>query len=271
MDEILTAAPTGLREALETRSAGLERAWGEGPRAYLVLDSPGGPLFARYSTVPEDRAVLRHEAEVRALVGESGPLRSPKVHAQGEGWLLERRIVAGEEPVELVVTAAAELASRSIPPLAASGGGAPRLDRLARRLRLLSRPRLAREVLQARGLLAGSTLPEVTVHGDFHPGNVLLAECAAWVVDWELTGRGPAGLDLMRYWATLGGASDRDRLYAATVELVGHERAVAELRYALTVVTAADKLSHPRGLNRDPTGAKALLDLLPELRSAAGL
>jgi hypothetical protein len=271
VDEILTAAPTGLREALEARGAGLERAWGEGPRAYLVLDSPGGPLFARYSNAPEDRAALRHEAEVRALVGESGPLRSPKVHAQGEGWLLERRIVAVEEPVELVVTAAAELVSRSIPPLAASCGRASRLDRLARRLRLLSQPRLAREVLQARRLLAESTLPEVTTHGDFHPGNVLLADGAAWVVDWELTGRGPAGLDLMRYWATVGRGSDRDRLYAATVELVGDERALAELRYALTVITAADKLSHPRGVNRDPEGAKALLDLLPELRSAAGL
>ena len=271
MDEILRAAPPGLREALESRGTEVERAWREGPRAYLVLGSPAGPLFARYSTAPEDRAALRHEALVRALVGESGPLRSPKVHARGEDWLVERRIVGSDEPVELVVAAAAELASRSIPPLAASGGGGSRIDRLARRLRLLARPGLARQVLRARRLLAGSTLPEVTIHGDFHPGNVLLAGGAAWVVDWELAGRGPAGLDLMRYWATIGSAADRDRLYAASVELVGDEHALAQLRYALTVVTAADKLSHPRGLNRDPEGARALLDLLPELRSAAGL
>jgi hypothetical protein len=271
VDGILRAAPLGLREALESHGAAVERAWAEGPRAYIVLDSSGGPLFARYSTAPEDRAALRHEAEVRALVGESGPLRSPKVHAQGEAWLLERRIVPGEEPVELVVAAAAELASCSIPTLAASGRGGSHLDRLARRLRLLSRPQLARKVLEAHRLIAGSTLPEVTTHGDFHPGNVLLADGAAWVVDWELAGRGPAGLDLMRYWATLGSASKRDRLYAAAVELVGDEPALALLRYAITVVTAADKLSHPSGLNRDPEGAKALLDLLPGLRSAAGL
>jgi len=271
VDVILKAAPSGLPEALESRGALLEHAWREGPRAYLVLDSPEGPLFARYSTAPEDRAVLRHEAEMRALVGESGPLRSPKVHAQGEGWLLERRIVVGAEPVELVVAAAAELATRSIPPLEASCDGGSRLARLARRLRLLSRPRLAREVLRARRLVAESTLPAVTTHGDFHPGNVLLADGAAWVVDWELAGRGPAGLDLMRYWATLGGGEDRERLYAATVELLGDERALARLRYALAVLTAADKLSHPSGLNRDPDGARALLELVPELRSDAGL
>ena len=271
MDEILRAAPPGLREAVEARGGRLERSWREEARAYLVLDSSEGPLFARYSTAPEDRAAIRHEAEVRALVGESGPLRSPKVHAQGEGWLLERRIVPREEPVELVVAAAAELASRAIPPLSGSGEGGSGLDRLVRRMRLLSRPGLAREVVRARRLLAASTLPEVTVHGDFHPGNILLAHGAAWVVDWELTGRGPAGLDLMRYWATLSETSERNRLYAATAELVGDARALAELRYALSVVTAADKLSHPQRLNRDPDAARALLDLLPWLRSAAGL
>ena len=271
MDEILRSAPPGLREALAARGGKLERAWRERARAYLVLDSPDGPLFARYSTAPGDLDALRHEADVRALVGEAGPLRSPKVHAQGRGWLLERRILVGAEPVEVVVNAAAELASLSIPRLEAARESGSRLDRLARRLRLLSRPRLAREVLRARRLLARSALREVTTHGDFHPGNVLLADGAAWVVDWELAGRGPAGLDLMRYWATIVTTGERDRLYEATVGLVGDERALAELRYAVTVVTAADKLSHPDALNRDPEGATALLELLPGLRSAAGL
>jgi aminoglycoside phosphotransferase (APT) family kinase protein len=142
---------------------------------------------------------------------------------------------------------------------------------LLRRLRLLGRPRLALELVSARRLQSRSRLPEVTTHGDFHPGNVLLADGAAWVVDWELAGRGPAGLDLMRYWATLECPGDRERLFTAAVDLVGEELELARLRYALAVVTASDKLSHPSTLNRDPEGAAALLRLLPELRRAARL
>ena len=111
----------------------------------------------------------------------------------------------------------------------------------------------------------------MTIHGDFHPGNVLLADGAAWVVDWELAGRGPAGLDLMRYWATLDRPHDRERLLWPAGQLVGDGLAPARLRYAIAVRTAADKLAHPRSLNRDPAGAAALLPLLPELRPAAWL
>jgi hypothetical protein len=271
VDEILKAAPPGLREALAARGGRVEKAWREGPRAYLPVDSPDGPLFARYSTAVEDVAALDYEAHVRALVGESGPLRSPAVVEQGAGWLLERRVVPTEEPVDVVVAAAAEIAALRLPPAPASSSGRRGLEPLLRRLRLLGRPRLAVELVRARRLQARSKLPEVTTHGDFHPGNVLLADGAAWVVDWELAGRGPAGLDLMRYWATLERPDDRERLFAASVELVGEELELARLRYAVAVVTAADKLSHPRSLNRDPTGAAALLLLLPELRRAARL
>ena len=271
MDEILNAAPPALREALAARDAAVVKAWREGPRAYLPADSPEGPVFARYSTAEQDVATLGYEAQVRALVGDSGSLRSPGVLEQGVGWLLERRVVPNEEPVELVVAAAAEIAALRLPPAPSTSPARRGLEPLLRRLRLLGRPRLAVELLHARRLLGRSKLPEVTTHGDFHPGNVLLADGAAWVVDWELAGRGPAGLDLMRYWATLERPGDRERLFTAAVELVGDELELARLRYAIAVVTAADKLSHPRSLNRDPTGAAALLPLLPELRRAAQL
>lgn len=267
MDEILNSAPAGLREALAVRGAKVEEAWREGPRAYLRA----GPLFARYSGAEEDVATLRYEAEVRAVVGETGSLRAPPVLEQGPGWLLERRVVPREEPVELVVAAAAEIAALQLPAAPAASRSGNGLEPLLRRLRLLGRPRLALELLRARRLQARSRLPEVTTHGDFHPGNVLLADGAAWVVDWELAGRGPAGLDLMRYWATLQSPTERDRLFASAASLVGEELELARLRYAVAVVTAADKLSHPRALNRDPAGAAELLRLLPELRRAARL
>jgi hypothetical protein len=268
VDEILKAAPPGLREALAARGGSVEQAWREGPRAYLSADSPQGPLFARYSSAEEDIATLGYEAQVRALVGESGPLRAPAVLDLGAGWMLERRVVPTEEPVEVVVAAAAEIAALRLPP-APSVSPVRGLEPLLRRLRLLGRPRLAVELLRARRLQARSKLPEVTIHGDLHRGNVLLAEGVAWVVDWELAGRGPAGLDLMRYWATLERPDDRERLFAAAAELVGDELELARMRYAIAVVTAADMLSHPLSLNRDPAGAASLLLLLPELRRAA--
>lgn len=271
MNEILKAAPPGLRDALAARGASVEQAWREGPRAYLPAESPEGPLFARYSGAKEDVAILGYEAQVRALVGVSGPLRAPAVLDHGTGWLLERRVVPTEEPVEVVVAAAAEIAALRLPPAPSAWPARRGLEPLLRRLRLLGRPRLAVELLRARRLQAQSKLPEVTIHGDFHPGNVLLADGAAWVVDWELAGRGPAGLDLMRYWATLDRPHDRERLFAAAAELVGDELELARLRYAIAVRTAADKLAHPRSLNRDPAGAAALLPLLPELRRAAWL
>lgn len=271
MDEILKAAPPGLREALAARGGSVDKAWREGLRAYLPADSPQGPLFARYSSADEDVAALGYEAQVRTLVGQSGPLRAPAVLDHGAGWLLERRVVPTEEPVEIVAAAAAEIAALRLPPAPSASPERRGLEPLLRRLRLLGRPRLAVEVLRARRLQARLKLPEVTIHGDFHPGNVLLADGAAWVVDWELAGRGLAGLDLMRYWATLDRTDDRERLFAAAAELVGDELELTRLRYAIAVVTAADQISHPRSLNRDPAAAASLLLLLPELRRAARL
>jgi hypothetical protein len=267
VDELLRLAPAGLQRALAERGAEVEGAWREGARVYLRA----GAVFARYSGAESDVAVLEHEACVRAIVGERGPLRAPRVLAQGRGWLVEHQVLPSDEPVETVVAAARELAGLQLPPLPPTPGRRFSPAALQRRLRLVARPRFAAELARARRLLASSRLPQVTAHGDFHPGNVLRGDGAAWVIDWELVGRAPLGSDLMRYRATLTDRDERARVDAGALELTGDAPELARLRYAVTVLTAADKLSHPEQLNRDEAGAAALLAELPELSAAARL
>jgi hypothetical protein len=265
MDDLLRLAPSGLQRELAERGLEVEHAWREGPRVYLRA----GAVFARYSQAESDLPVLEHEARVRALVGEQGLLRAPSVLAQGRGWLVERQVFPRVEPVETVVAAARELARLELPVLPPAPGRGLSLAALQRRTRLLARPRFAAELARARRLLASSRLPQVTSHGDFHPGNVLRADGAAWVIDWELVGHAPVGYDLMRYRATLTDPDERERVDAGALELTGDALELARLRYAVTVLTAADKLSHPEQLNRDEAGAAALLAELPELEAAA--
>jgi hypothetical protein len=125
----------------------------------------------------------------------------------------------------------------------------------------------------SRRTLAEPGLPLVTSHGDFHRGNVLVSGGAAWVVDWELSGRRPAGYDLMQFWATLDLPEDRERLFETTVMSVGsaHRAELLRLRHALLVRTIAAKLSSRMNFDRDPAGAHDLLTLLPAVRQEAGL
>ena len=117
--------------------------------------------------------------------------------------------------------------------------------------------------------MAELRLPLVTTHGDFHPGNVLISSGAAWVVDWELSGHGPAGFDLLLFGSTVE-SEDRERLLEAAVELAGDRREAQRLAYAVLVRAAAAKLSSAQPFDRDPEGAKRLLALLPAARQAAG-
>jgi hypothetical protein len=264
VDEPLRGAPAGLREALA--GAEVEQAWREGPRTYLRA----GEVFARFSLAEEDVPVFEHEARVRGLVGETGALRAPPILAHGRGWLLERQVVSQDEGVEVVIAAAAAIAHLELPAPPAKTGAQP-AHALRRRLRLLRHPRLAPELARSSRLLAASRLPEVTTHGDFHPGNVLRAGGGGWVIDWELNGRGPAGSDLMRYWATIDDPADRERLYEGALELTGDELELARLRYAVAAVTVADRLTHAERTAGDLESGKALLGRLPQLRAAARL
>jgi aminoglycoside phosphotransferase (APT) family kinase protein len=47
---------------------------------------------------------------------------------------------------------------------------------------------------------------DVTVHGDLHPGNVLLSPRGPVVIDWANAGRGPAGADVADAWLVLAAA-----------------------------------------------------------------
>lgn len=268
-----TDAPNGLADTLADRGASVAMLWREGRRAYLTAESPDGPLFARYSNDPDDVVVLEHEAAVRRLVGSDGPLRTPPVLDAGPGWMLEVRKeagpVAGAESVDAVLAAVAAL-SRHTLPAAQVAGGRKRFARatLSRRARVALSSLHMRDVARARAIVELSPLPRVTSHGDLHTGNVLISDGAAWVVDWELSGLRPVGFDLMQLWATLPDPSDRDRLWEGALATIDeeHHEALADLRYALTVRTIANKLAAPHHFDRDSEGGGRLLALLPSIR-----
>lgn len=265
----LDAVPPGLAEALEHREADLERGWWEASRSYLFATSPEGRLFGRASRDPADAAVLEHEAAVREIVGIEGPLRAPPVLDRGPDWLLEAAI--GPEPfggaahVELVAAAATRLPDLELPELPRRSGR----GRARNRLRLLASPLPVADLRRARRIMAELRLPLVTTHGDFHPGNVLISGGAAWVVDWELCGHGPAGSDLLLFGCTVESAEDRERLLETAVELAGDRSEALRLAYAVLVRAAAAKLSAAQPFDRDPEGAERLLALLPAARQAA--
>jgi hypothetical protein len=260
---------SGLAEALAARGAHVVEMWREAKRSYVIADG----LFGRASSDSADVPVLEHEAAVRELVGTEGPLRSPEVVDRGPGWLLERRIdhepPVGEGAVNAIAAAAARIAELSLP-----SAPAPRETSrvaLSRRIRALFSPLPLSDYLAARRVLVDPGLPEVTCHGDFHARNVLFANGKLWVVDWELSGLRPAGYDLMTFWPTLERPEDRDRLFEATVDLVGRRRELLRLRYALTVRTVATMLAGAQEFDRNKDRARELLAMLPGLRAEAGL
>jgi Phosphotransferase enzyme family len=252
----------------------VQRTWREHLRGYLFADSPDGRLFGRWSEDPQDEATLAHEAAMREIVGTDGPLRAPPVLERAAGWLLEEAVdpepCEGPEAID-AVAAAAEFIPQLELPLAPARAGRGRS--LRTRARILRSPLPLRELRAARRTLADPGLPPVTSHGDFHRGNVLVHDGAAWVVDWELSGRRPAGYDLMQFWATLERAEDRERLFEAAVVVVGptHRPALLRLRHALVVRTIAGKFAAPMAFDRDRRGAHDLLELLPGIREEAGL
>lgn len=258
--------PQGLAEALERHGAKVERTWSEAERSYVVA----GSLFARASRDPDDVAVFAHEARVRELVGQEGPLRAPRVLEQGPDWLLEQAVQAeplrGEQAVDVAVAAADRISELRLP-AAPSRSGQSRGSSIRRAWRLLRSPIPFGDVLRARRILSDPG-PTVSSHGDFHPKNILLADGAAWVVDWELSGLRPRGYDLMYLAATL---ADEDRVHVW--ELMSG-RAEAErllrLRYAVTVSVLTGNLAAEHEFDRDPVSAEALLRELPRLRAEAG-
>jgi hypothetical protein len=253
----------------------VQRVWREHFRGYLFADSAEGRLFGRWSDDPADQPTLAHEVAVREIVGTEGPLRAPAVLEQSAAWVLEEAVDSepcrGPERVDAVAAAGEKIAQLDLPP--APGRSGPGGVSLRTRMRIVRSPLPLHDLRASRRTLADPGLPEVTGHGDFHRGNVLVRDGAAWVVDWELSGKRPAGYDLMQFWATLEGEEDREHLFELTLSSIGaaRRRELLRLRHALVVRTIAGKLAAPMAFDRDPAGAHDLLVLLPALRAEAGL
>lgn len=265
--EGLPDCPAGLRAALREHDPEVVRLTDHAPRYHVRLRSAGGPLFAWYSGHPSDRRALEHELAVRsAVVGAGGVLRCPAVLAHGEDWRLERMIEP--EPYGdfgLVVEAWSELTGLTLPKRSSTGAASSRFERLERWARLARSPLPIGDVLRARRMAFDAT---VTVHGDFHAAHVLPRDGAVWVIDWELSSRGPRGMDLMQLWASLPDAADRDRLWAAAVGVVP-EPELGRLRYVALVRRISSKVAElSRFGDRDMADAQRLLALLPEARAA---
>lgn len=269
------AIPVELADALARRGAEVERLWEEASRSYLFASTPGGRLFARISRDPADADMLKHEKAAREIVGTAGPLRAPPVFEHGATWLLEEAVepepCEGPERIDVVAAAAERIARLELPPAPARFGHSG--TSLRTRARMLRSPLPLRDLRAARRTLAEPGLRMVTSHGDFHRGNVLINGGAAWVVDWELSGKRPAGYDLMQFWATLERAEDREYLFELALTSIGAARRpeVLRLRHALVVRTIAGKLAAPMAFDRDQAGAHDLLDVLPAVRAAAEL
>jgi streptomycin 6-kinase len=176
----------------------------------------------------------------------------------------------GETAIEAAAAAATELAAKRLPD---PPGGARDLlpSRVRRRLALARSPIGIREQLTARRLLARSELPRETSHGDFHAGNILIADGSAFVVDWENCGIRPAGFDLIRLWMTLDDEPDREHLLKRALDLVGPDRhaELMRLRYAVLVGVVAGMTTALASYDRDPYRTRQMLALLPQVREQA--
>lgn len=264
--------PPGLDEAIRERGGRRAAARAQGRWSFWRVEAPEGPLLARATRDPAEAALLTHEAEVRRAIGDRGPLRAPRVLALGAGWMLEpwieREPWRGAAAMELLARAAEKIAAlrlpvRSVPPLAE-----PALDALRRRAAMLRSPRLLRHAVASRRVGARLTLPVVTAHRDLDPGNALLAGGAVWVIDWEMSGPGRAGEDLLRFWSWLEDEADRETLFEAAIALVGEgwRGELERLRYVQAARTAADRLGGERRSPEDVGHARRLIGRLQELR-----
>lgn len=269
--------PDALGDALRAHGATACHWWREGARTYLELDAGGRGIFARYSTDPRDVAVLAHEVDARRAVAGEAAFRVPPVLASGPGWLVEHRVPAGEpwgtERAAATARAGVALAAAPVPVMAGPGARPGVVRRLVRLARTARSPLSLSDYSAAKRLLAGSSLPTVTGHGDFHAGNTLFADEAVWLIDWELAGPQPQGWDLAQLWASLADPAQRAAVVEVAVSWVGERRRrqFAELQYVALVRAVAAKVAPDRSFDREEAEAEALLGLLPTVRREAGV
>jgi hypothetical protein len=281
--------PEQLLDALRARGAFIEGFRLNPPRVRVWASSPGEQLFAWYSTDQADQRVVEHEVAVRAAIGTEGPLRAPPVLAHGDLWRLEMALefrrengparrqipppLTGEQ-IDAVVAAIAVLQRSELPqppPQLVRRREAP-IARWRRRLLMLRSPLPARDVLRARQAFSRSALPLTTSHGDLHRKQIYPAPGGIWVVDWELLGKRPAGWDAVFLSWDLEDPEDRERLFLATLELVGprYRSDLLTLKYAALVKMIVGKLVGSKRAEDREQGLM-LLDELPRVRKEAGL
>jgi thiamine kinase-like enzyme len=128
-----------------------------------------------------------------------------------------------------------------------------------------------RDLRDARRELAHTDLPTVACHRDFHPGNIMIDEDGAWVIDWEGAAPGPLGLDLIRLWTSMETPEDRDRVFEHALEQVGADRraSLERLRFAVSVAEANGLHAEKNPFDRDDAQLERLLELIPSLRPSS--
>ena len=162
---------------------------------------------------------------------EPGPLiahgRSADVYEYGEGKVLRRRKRSAHAPAhEPIVMRAVRAAGYPVPEVFAVDGGDMVMERIVgdNMLKLLERrPWLARRfgsmladlhrrlsaIVPAPELVASGEVPtgygspEVFVHGDLHPMNVIITAAGPVVIDWEGARLGPRDADAAATWLLL--------------------------------------------------------------------
>jgi aminoglycoside phosphotransferase (APT) family kinase protein len=148
-----------------------------------ILDLGGGRVLRRFSG-PRPLAV---EALVMRLVREAGYPVPEVFEVRRDGMVLER--VDGPTMLD-------DLATHPW-----------RVRRHARMLAALHRE--LHQIRASEGLPARFGEPgpdDVVIHGDLHPGNVMLSRAGPVVIDWTSGGRGPAGADVADAWLILASA-----------------------------------------------------------------
>ena len=273
-DEATAWVDAVLAEAGQRRTDDLQPKEHWGISAVARVPATGGTLWLK--AVP---SIFRREPEVLTVLAGRLPGRVPGVFATDEGsddlrFLLHDagpvpdEVDAGDPPRLAALLADLQVQTTDLVPRLVSAGAADRsparlasdLARVAddgveldllepaerARLRRLV-PRLTDQLLA----LADGPLPEVLVHGDFHPWNVARplgwSSEAAVVIDWTDAAVGLAGVDLVSLLPRTATAGDRapvTRAYAEVwagalgVRLPEVEAAVVAARPAGHVVQA---------------------------------
>ncbi|GAB4003840.1 phosphotransferase family protein [Nocardioides ultimimeridianus] len=210
------------------------------------------------ASLPRDRVRIAREVAGRAWAVRNGIPTAEVVAADPEArWLVSRRVddVPGESTAYVEAALEASLRIHAAPPpdFVADTGGAWRAPRWSAPLRVA---RLVHAGIDPRAFVAARQAVAdqegtVTVHNDFHRGNVLHPADGGGVVviDWELITLGPRYTDMVQLVVDITEPSLALDAWERLLDAVAgpERRAVAQLLDWLAVRTYASDLSSPRG------------------------